>query len=194
MKIKVRSTSLPLNCLFKRKLEMSQLFQVTASIRSFWQLFIFLYSSLSACNCEQPGCLVICVARVLSVDIWVTSEDVNNKLNYLSAVNLWCSERIRNYISVMKQWNCGFCFSCAVIVRIKDLRITVVWNNWMIIWPCSGCPADGTRVAASAFALCELSNLRRLLVGAGSGTLLDSRRDPWGTAFRDCLPSKHFGG
>lgn len=35
----------------------------------------------------------------------------------------------------------------------KNLRITGVENNWPVIWVCSGCPADGTRVAASAFVL-----------------------------------------
>lgn len=35
----------------------------------------------------------------------------------------------------------------------KKLRITGVENNWPVIWECSGCPADRTRVAASAFVL-----------------------------------------
>lgn len=33
-----------------------------------------------------------------------------------------------------------------------------------------------------------------LLLGAGSGVFLDSRRDPRGTGFQNCLPSERFGG
>jgi len=32
-----------------------------------------------------------------SIDIRLTSEVFNNKLNYLSTVNFWCSERIWSY-------------------------------------------------------------------------------------------------
>lgn len=125
MKIKVRSTSLPVNCLFKRELKIPRLFQVTARVRSFWQLLICFCSSLSACNSEQPGCLVICMVHMLSVDIWLTSEDVNNKLNYLSAVNFWCSERIWSYdgYGTVKLW---FLFLLYSDHHDKRLTITVI--------------------------------------------------------------------
>lgn len=125
MKIKVRSTSLPVSCLFKRKLKIPQLFQVTASIRSFWQLLIFFCSSFSACNSEQPGCLVICMVHMLSLEIWLMSEHVTNKLNYLSAINFWCSERIWRYddYGTVKLWFLFFVYSDH---RDKRLRNTVV--------------------------------------------------------------------
>lgn len=124
-KIKVRSTSLPVNCLFKRKLKIPRLFQVAASIRSFWQLLIFSCSSLSACNSEQPGCLVVCMVHILTVDIWIMSEDVNNRLNYLSSVNFCCSERIWSYddYKTVKSW---FLFLVYSDHHDKKWRITVV--------------------------------------------------------------------
>lgn len=197
-KIKVRSTSLPVNCLLKRKLKIPRLFQVAASIRSFWQLLTFSCSSLFACNNQQPGCLVVCMLCMLTVDIWLTSEDVNNRLNYLSSVNFCSSERMWSYddYGTVKWCFLFFVYSdhhnhqeslwCKIIGWYIYYKIILFFS-----------PDSWRFVASSALVLLKAFKVLKSIIVTfpeEAVACLCSRHDHWGTSFWDCLPSKYFWG